>query len=95
MTLSLGAAACGGKASEDQCKAAYANMTKLTVSETLDKMKDMSDDMKAEAKKKAEEAMKGQEAGFLTGCKEAPGSAVSCMAEAKTMADYQACATKQ
>lgn len=94
MTLSLGAAACGGKASEDDCKAAYANMTKVQVEASLEQMKDLPDDAKADAKKKAEEAMKSGEAAFVTSCKEMPTSSVKCLAEAKASADFAACAQK-
>ncbi|MCB9732311.1 MAG: hypothetical protein H6745_06855 [Deltaproteobacteria bacterium] len=89
--LDLRRATRGPLADEALCRAAYATMCRLTIDETIANLTDFDDDLKAEARKRAEESLQGRDGAFVAGCVKERRELVECMAAATSMVEFEGC----
>ncbi|MCB9732310.1 MAG: hypothetical protein H6745_06850 [Deltaproteobacteria bacterium] len=85
----------GDRASDALCRAAYANLTELSIRSTLDSpdAADLSEETRASIRATAEQAMAAQLEPFVERCRAIGADVVACMSKAPDIATMQRCAT--
>ena len=97
--FALSSVACGGKASEEQCKKVTENLKKLMIAEVDARIAQSVPKGAPEGliKSAKETAMKGAEKqidDLASACKEMTSSQADCVASIKTMGELQGCQNK-